>query len=55
MLGGRKIEIIAIDTKTGQQESAKGAQQILAEGIPVAMISVQRGEYKVEQIWKPDV
>ena len=33
LLGGRMLEISAIDTKTDQQEAAKGAQKILSEGI----------------------
>ncbi len=33
LLGGRLLEISAIDTKTDQQESAKGAQKILSEDI----------------------
>ncbi len=37
LLGGRKIELIAIDTKTDQQETAKAAQRLLSEGVVAAI------------------
>ncbi len=33
LLGGRKLELIILDTKTDQQETAKGAQRVLSENI----------------------
>ncbi len=33
LLGGRPIQLIAIDTKTDQQETAKAAQRLLSEGV----------------------
>ena len=33
LLGGRQLELIVLDTKTDQQETAKGAQKVLSEDI----------------------
>ena len=33
LLGGRELELIVLDTKTDQQETAKGAQKMLSENV----------------------
>ncbi len=33
LLGGRQLELIVLDTKTDQQETAKGAQKMLSENV----------------------
>ena len=37
LLDGRQIEVIAIDTKTDQQETAKAAQRLLSEDVVAAI------------------
>ncbi len=37
LLDGRPIELLAIDTKTDQQETAKAAQRLLSEGVVAAI------------------
>jgi branched-chain amino acid transport system substrate-binding protein len=37
LLDGRPIELVAIDTRTDQQETAKGAQRLISEGVVAAI------------------